>query len=76
MTRVPEVESMEIPFHWTCPRCNHAQDDSVNPVHGPFVSVTCGNCEGTSYPEHLSETDRNSFNAAVDAAEAIDTKDV
>jgi transcription elongation factor Elf1 len=75
MSYAPEVESMEIPFQWHCPKCGHHNHDSVNPVVGPFVTVTCSNCNAGMAASDLSPEDQASFNAAVDAAEAIATKD-
>ena len=64
------TSDQEFPFNWTCPTCQHRQTDTVNPVLGPFISVTCGAC-GAAHSEYdLAATDRTSFDSAIERAEA------
>jgi transcription elongation factor Elf1 len=63
------TSQIEIPFEWTCPKCGHTQTDTVNPVLGPFVTVICGECQGTFPEDALTPQDRAAFDAAVELAE-------
>lgn len=57
---------MESAFSWICPACGHIQNDSVNSEDGPFINLTCSECDGTFEPSALSETSRDAWEAAID----------
>jgi transcription elongation factor Elf1 len=70
------TNEIEVPFTWHCPKCNHAQTDTVNPDLGPYINVTCGRCEGTSEIQELSAIDADSWESAMIEAERLEIADL
>ena len=69
-------DGKEVAFSWTCPRCKFHQDDSIHPVHGPFLALTCVKCEGYIEDTELSEDDAGTFADVVGYSSALlDTED-
>jgi hypothetical protein len=66
---VKTADGLEVLLTWTCPECQHKQDDTVHPDLGPFFSCTCGNCVKVFSDEQLSDVDQQAWEAARSQAE-------
>jgi hypothetical protein len=51
----------EFYFTWTCPECHHVQVDGFNVEQGPYLSLTCGECEHSYGAKHLSREDAQAW---------------
>jgi hypothetical protein len=63
------TNEIEVPFNWHCPKCGHAQTDTVNPDLGPYLNVTCGRCHATSEQQELTAQDAAAWEFAMLAAD-------
>lgn len=57
-------------FHWTCPKCGHAQHDSVDTELGPYLTLICGKCSADFSDSDLDPASIESWEAARVAAES------
>jgi len=71
MKTIDTPDGKEVAFEWTCPRCKFHQDDSIHPIHGPFLALTCVKCGDRFEDTELSETDAGNFNDAVDFSASL-----
>lgn len=63
------TREIEIPFQWTCPKCQHQQTDTVNPELGPYCTLICGQCQQVVVEQDLSEEDAQAWDLACAKAE-------